>query len=111
MQRSEKLEAIASDTAFALVDQLTSELRALADASDWPAEVVSRLNVEWDGTNISVTYPSEIATLVENLEYGTESDRPNSVIRAFTYRCVPTVQAVLANRTMPQLMDAEGLFL
>lgn len=68
------------------------------------------LSVEWDGRNLSVVYPSEYAQQIENLEYGEGSDKPNTVIRAFVYRCIPTVKNVLANVTMPQLMDVEEMF-
>lgn len=105
-----KINEIASDAAFALIDQLTAELRSEAAAADWPEEIVSQLSITWDGNNLAVAYPPEIASTVENLEYGSFSDKPNSVIRGFIYRCVPIVQNVFMNRTMPLLMDAEGLF-
>lgn len=110
MQKNNQLEAIASDAAYALVQQLTLELKSLASAADWPNDIVAQLSVEWDGRNLSVVYPSDIADTVFNLEYGNESDKPNSVIRSFTYRSAPTVKEVFANRTLPQLMDLEGLF-
>lgn len=105
-----KINDLASDAAYVLVDQLTSDLRATASAADWPEEIIAQLSVQWDGTSLSVAYPTAIAQEVENLEYGYFSDRPNSVIRSFTYRCAPKIKEVFMNRTMPQLMDLEGMF-
>lgn len=110
MQKDEALVALESDAAYALVNDLTTQLKELALASDWPKDVVAQLSVEWDGRNISVVYPSNISQAVEDLEYGSNSNRPNSVIRSFIYRSVPTVKHVFATRTIPQLMDIEGVF-
>jgi hypothetical protein len=110
MEKNEQLLSLAADTANSLIDPLTQQLRQLADASDWPAEVVSQLSVEWDGTSISVAYPPEIAEKVNDLEYGTNSDKPNSVIRSFIYRSVPIVKNVFAHKTVKDLMDIEGVF-
>jgi hypothetical protein len=110
MEKNEQLLSLAADTADSLIEPLTQQLRQLADASDWPAEVIAQLSVDWDGTNLSVSYPPEIADQVNDLEYGTNSDKPNSVIRAFIYRSVPIIKNVFANKTMKNLMDIEGVF-
>lgn len=105
-----KINDIASDAAYALESKLTADLQAAADAANWPEDIIPQLSVKWDGAGMSVVYPSAIAQEVENLEYGYYSDSPNSVIRSFTYRCGSTVKDVLVNRSLPQLMDLEGLF-
>lgn len=110
MEKNEQLLSLAADTANSLIQPLTQQLRQLADASDWPSEVVSQLSVEWDGTNLSVSYPPDIAEQVNDLEYGTNSDKPNSVIRSFIYRSIPTVKEIFGNQTIKNLMDIEGVF-
>lgn len=105
-----KINDIASDAAFALIDRLTADLKATASAADWPDYIVNSLAVQWDGNSLFVAYPPSLAKEIEDLEYGNFSDKPNSVIRAFLYRCSTAVKEVLMNRTLPQLMDAERLF-
>lgn len=103
-------KAIALDAATSLIPALTKELRDTAAAADWPDDIVALLSIEWDGEALSVTYPSEIADEVYSLEYGNFSDKPNSVIRKFSYASLPTIKDVLDNRTFIQVLDAKELF-
>jgi hypothetical protein len=104
------LDSIVSDAAFYLLPQLTTELKAMATASNWPKIAVESLSVIFDGSNISVDYPKEMSKVIENLEYGNASDMPNSVIRSFIYRSGETLKSVLADRTVTNLFESERVF-
>jgi hypothetical protein len=104
------LDAVVSDAAFYLIPQLTADLKAAAKSSGWPAEVVSTLSVVFDGKDLSVDYPQELSKTVDNLEYGDSRNAPNSVIRSFIYRSGDTLKSVLANRSVSNLMELEGVF-
>lgn len=110
MSATNSLEAIVSDAAFYLLPQLTSELKDMATASNWPKTAVDALSVTFDGSSISVDYPKEMSKVIENLEYGNGSDMPNSVIRSFIYRSGDTLKSVLANRSVSNLFESEGVF-
>lgn len=110
MPAKNDLDAVVSDAAYYLVPQLTEELRAAAKNSGWPTSVIESLTVTFDGSNIIVDYPKQFSQLVDNLEYGNESNLPNSVIRSFIYRSGDTVKSVLADRTVSNLFDLEGVF-
>lgn len=110
MSATNSLEAIVSDAVFYLVPQLTAELKAMATASNWPKMAVDSLSVAFDGSNISVDYPKEMSKVIENLEYGNGSDMPNSVIRSFIYRSGDTLKSVLADRSVSNLFESEGVF-
>jgi hypothetical protein len=105
-----ELDAVVADAAFYLIPELTSDLKAAAKSSGWPSDVVNALSVSFDGENLAVDYPKEMSVAVDNLEYGTGKDAPNSVIRSFIYRSGDTLKSVLANRSVSNLMELEGVF-
>jgi hypothetical protein len=104
------LDAVVSDAAFYLIPELTSDLKSAAKSSGWPVEVISGLSVIFDGKDLSVDYPQELSKVVDNLEYGNSQEAPNSVIRAFIYRSGDTLKSVLANRSVSNLIESEGVF-
>jgi hypothetical protein len=104
------LDSVVSDAAFYLIPKLTADLKSAAKSSGWPSEVVNVLSVSFDGENLAVDYPEEVSTIVDNLEYGNSSEAPNSVIRAFVYRSGDTLKSVLANRSVNNLIELEGVF-
>lgn len=104
------LDAVVSDAAYALIPQLTSELKLTATTAGWPKAAVDSLSVSFDGSNISVDYPTQTSKMIEDLEYGNGSDQPNSVIRSFIYRSGDTVRSVLADRVVTNLFELEGVF-
>lgn len=110
MSAKSELDAVVSDAANTLIPQLTSELQTLAKTSGWPDVVVNSLSVTFDGSNLVVSYPKELSTAVDNLEYGNQSDMPNAVIRSFVYRSGETLKSVLANRSVTNLLELEGVF-
>lgn len=110
MSATSSLDAVVSDAAFYLIPQLTQELKDTATASGWPKTVIDVLSVSFDGSNITVEYPPQMARIIDDLEYGNASDLPNSVIRSFIYRSGDTVKSVLANRSVSNLFESEGVF-
>ena len=104
------VDAVVSDAAYYLIPPLTTQLRDMARAATWPEVIVNQLEIQFDGENIFVNYPNSIADEVVRLEYGHGSDRPNSVIRAFSYRVEPTIKKVLGARTVSSIIDQEGIF-
>lgn len=110
MPATNELDAVVSDAAYHLIPQLTEELRATAKNSGWPQSVINALSITFDGSDIIVDYPKQLSQIVDNLEYGNGSDLPNSVIRAFIYRSGDTVRSVLANRSVNNLFELEGVF-
>jgi hypothetical protein len=110
MPATSDLDAVVSDAAFYLIPQLTADLKAAAKSSGWPSEVVNALSVSFDGKDLAVDYPQEMSTIVDNLEYGNSNEAPNSVIRSFVYRSGDTLKSVLANRSVSNLIELEGVF-
>ena len=60
---------------------LTNMLRAEAERSDWPSEVYMRMRVVMRKGELKVIYPSQLKTSIMDLEYGTESEPPRTLIR------------------------------
>lgn len=110
MSATSNLDAVVSDAAYYLIPQLTSELKDMAKASGWPKTAIDSLSVGFDGSLLSVEYPTAMSKMIEDLEYGNGSDLPNSVIRSFVYRSGSTLKDVLANRSVNTLFDLEGVF-
>ena len=110
MSTASNLEIVVADAAFYLIPQLTEELRTAAKNSGWPTEVIETLSIKFDGSSLSVDYPTAMAKTIDDLEYGTGAEMPNSVIRSFIYRSGETVESVLANRSISTLFDLEGIF-
>jgi hypothetical protein len=110
MAATSSLDAVVSDAAFYLIPELTDELKAAAKTSGWPKAAIDALSVSFDGSNLSVDYPPRLKSMIEDLEYGDGSNLPNSVIRSFIYRSGPTVSSVLANRSISNLFESEGVF-
>ena len=110
MSTASNLEVVVADAAFYLIPQLTEELRTAAKNSGWPTEVIETLSIKFDGSSLSVDYPTAMAKTIDDLEYGTGAEMPNSVIRSFIYRSGETVESVLANRSISTLFDLEGIF-
>lgn len=110
MPAKSDLDAVVSDAAFYLIPELTADLKAAARSSGWPSEVINVLSVAFDGENLIVDYPPEMSGIVDNLEYGNSTKAPNSVIRSFVYRSGDTLKSVLANRSLSNLIELEGVF-
>jgi len=63
--------------------ELTVLLKEDAVRANWPTYIVNKLKVAIQDLNIVIYYPIKFADEVENLEYGTQSDSPQSIFRMF----------------------------
>jgi hypothetical protein len=104
------LEIVVADAAFYLIPQLTDELKTAAKIAGWPQEVIDALSIKFDGSSLSVDYPTAMSKTIDDLEYGKDAEPPNPVIRSFIYRSSETVESVLANRSINTLFDLERIF-
>jgi hypothetical protein len=76
-------EDLSNKIADSVVDDLTANLRHKAEIAGWPSDYAYALSVENQNGTIVVTYPSEKANAIEDLEYGAEQGQPSGVIRSF----------------------------
>ena len=110
LPKESELQFAASDAAHTLRPQLEEQLQYAAETAGWPERIVLGLSVDFDGTSLIVNYPDEIATDVENLEYGAEFKLPNPVIRPFIARSGGYIKDVLATVTLDDLIEMEEVF-
>lgn len=76
-------ETTANKALLDAAKRLTPEFRSTALLSGWPYDIVSQITIEERDGDLFVQYPDEIASRVEDLEYGTQKSAPNAVIRVF----------------------------
>jgi hypothetical protein len=103
-------QAAASDAALILQPLLQENLQKAAEAAAWPAKIVSALVVDFDGSDLLIKYPDELASEIEDLEYGKPFGVPNSVFRPFMYDSESYIADVLVGRTLDLILDGEGIF-
>lgn len=104
-----ELDAATSDAAYYLMPLLNEELKNTASAAGWPKELVAGLFIDFDGSDLTVSYPEAMAQQIEDLEYGTGSNLPNSVIRSFSYRIDDIIRSVFENQTFDTLFMLEDV--
>lgn len=104
------VDAVASDAAYYLIEPLTRLLKELAQSASWPAEIVEALYIDFDGERLTVAYPPSMTDEIMDLEYGRGTERPNSVIRSFSYRAESILKNVIASRTVDALFELEEVF-
>lgn len=107
---SRDLQFAATDAAHFLQPILQKNLQEDAATAGWPANIVQSLTVDFDGSNLSVKYPDELADQIDDLEYGKPFGLPNAVIRPFVYSSEPYIRDVLVTRTLDLILDAEEVF-
>jgi hypothetical protein len=100
---------VVSDAARLLQPILEKNLQDAAAASDWPENIVKSLTVSFDGSNLLVNYPDELAAEIDDLEYGKPYGLPQPVIRPFIYDSESYVTEVLVGRALDLILDAEGV--
>ena len=110
MPATSDLDAVVADAAYYLIPELTSEVKEIAKSFGWPEPVINAMSVSFDGENLLVDYPKEMSTLVDNLMYGDGKNPAKPAIQAFIYRSGETLKSVLANRSVSNLMELEGVF-
>ena len=110
MQQNDKLNILAADAAQALIPTFNANLRIAADAGGWPDDIAAQLTVIYVDGSLIISYPSEIETIVNDLEYGSVGVPPKPVLRNFSYRINDALKVVLTNRTTDLLCQLEGVF-
>jgi hypothetical protein len=60
---------------------MTGRIRSSAIASGWPAEVASKVSLEYDGKKFALNIDPEFKNHVLDHEFGTETMPPKSVLR------------------------------
>lgn len=104
------LDRVASDAAYYLIPELTKDLKERAKSAGWPVGIINNLYIDFDGSSVYVAYPDELISQIHDLEYGSEGEAPNAVIRPFVYRSSETVAEVLKNQTITALFTLENIF-
>lgn len=108
MSLSDKtIQAIATDTAHRLQPILQSNLQDYVQEAGWPPHLISAVTVDFDGSNLSVKYPDELANEVDDLEYGKPYSVPKPAIRPFIYNSEAYIKDMLAENVIALLLDAE----
>ena len=101
LTKNKSTHNLASDIAESVTHELTMSLHETARAANWPGELINALEVINDNGSIYVSYPDQLKQRIEDLEYGSSKESPNSVIRPFINRAVTT----LSNETKNGVMD------
>lgn len=107
---SDNKESFASDIAVEEAPALTQQLRMRARAAQWPNDVVNVLEVSPNGGAVSISYPEDLKTKVEDLEYGGLSSMPNSVLRPFAAFAAEYLASVLKNRVAEDFLENGGIW-
>lgn len=103
------IEAAAKDAAIKSADRLTSVLRNMAIAADWPSDIVFNLTVKAQDGSLVIDYPEEFEDRINDLEYGQRDQAPNAVLRAFSSRFASHLEEIMSDTTVNVLADM-GVF-
>jgi hypothetical protein len=103
------LQFAATDAAQILQPLLEENLQEAARTADWPENIVNSLTVDFDGDNLLIKYPDELAGEIDDLEYGKPYGLPKPALRSFIYSSEAYIKDVLALRTLDLILDAEGV--
>lgn len=74
------------ELSVATAARLTSSLRDMAYRAEWPTDVIVQLVIKSEDSNLFIYYPEELEEQINNLEYGTPNQAPQSVFRPFIAR-------------------------
>lgn len=85
-------------------------LRTEAASAGWPDYIVDSIFVDFDGSSLFINYPDQLSDEIDDLEYGKPYGLPNPVIRPFTSRSESIITQVLANVTLDEVIEMEGVF-
>lgn len=105
-----ELTYVANDAAYTAIPLLENLLTNLATESEWPEHLIKAMSVQYDGENLILSYPPELAEEINDLEYGTLNKLPNAVIRPFLSRSSDIIQNVLVTNSFDDIMEIEGVF-
>ena len=82
----------------------------MASTSGWPANLTNALFIKYDNNyNLYIDYPSELATEIEDKEYGELNGLPNAAIRPFMYRSQAMIAALIADKVIGELFEEMGI--
>ena len=87
---------------------LTQDLRKNAISAGWPVALTKRLRVVTTDVSMDVEYPEDLASRVEDLEYGDGVTSPNPVFRKFAKANKTTIENALVDTSIDYLFD-EGI--
>jgi len=110
LAETSEVDAVVSDAAYNLIPILTDELVSLAMASNWPFHIIKSLQVSFNGTSLTIDYPSDLASEIQTLEYGSGTSLPNSVLRSFVYRAEPIIKNFYKDSVASNLFDLEEIY-
>jgi hypothetical protein len=88
---------------------LTQALRKNALSAGWPVSLTKRLRVVMTDSSMDIEYPEDIATRIEDLEYGDGTTPPMPVFRKFAKNNKLTLEDALVDVTTEYLFDSEIL--
>ncbi len=101
------LQAKASDSA----EEMTAALRERATRYGWPQDIVSKMSVAYDGSNLSYNFPEDIEKKVWDLEYGKmPNPAPNSVLRGLEYRMHGFMDEIVDRDLLDTMIMSDEVF-
>lgn len=77
------LLSVIAKAAEKAADEYTVIFQEKALEAGWPPYLVNQMSIQEKDGELYVDYPEAISLQVDNLEYGTQTSAPNSVIRTF----------------------------
>lgn len=86
MSKNDKLPYLTDSETQNLLRSLTAELRDTARNSNWPEHLTNALSVTSENGNLIISYPVQLMSEIDYLEYGDLNDLPNAVLRPFAAR-------------------------
>ncbi len=107
---SDNKKGFASDIAVEQSPLLTKQLRMRARAAQWPTDAVNSLEVIPNGGAVSISYPEDLKTKIEDLEYGGIASMPNPVLRPFAAFAAEYLASVLKNRVAEDFLENGGIW-
>ena len=87
---------------------LTQALRKDAISAGWPVALTKKLRVVMTDSSMDVEYPEDIATRIEDLEYGDGDAPPMPVFRKFAKANKTKIENALVDTSIDYLFD-EGI--
>ena len=107
MSNNSFVDVLESNIASGLAEELTVELQSFAKKSGWPSNITSKLEVEYDGSTLVISYPDTLQKTVDALEYGAEGRPPRAVFRPFETRMNSRINKASADLVIQMFMEGE----
>jgi hypothetical protein len=102
---SEEADTVAQEAVDEMLPVLKESLRSFALSAGWPIDAVDALDISYDGGILHIVCSDDMAEVVEDLEYGTETSSPNAVLRPFTIRADKYVGDIVGGRAADYLFE------